>query len=110
MTNTPSGGAATLVHAKYPHNGVKHPVVPEILDDFAAWYEHVLPNGRIGVAVWLYENTDKMLRTIVVREWNNPKSDVYVQGGVHLGAQCSHITNKFLDQLAALPRPSGAAS
>ena len=104
MTGKPIG-PASLVHAKYPHNGVKHPLVPDSSDDYANWWEHVLPNGRIGAAVWLYEGSDKMRRTIIVREWDNPNSEVYVQGNVRLGAQCSHVTNQFLDRLAALPRP-----
>jgi hypothetical protein len=35
---------------------------------------------------------------------NNPTNTVvYTAAGVHLGAQCSRITNEFLDALAALP-------
>ena len=53
---------------------------------------------RIGAAVWLYEGSDKMRRTIIVREWDNPNSEVYVQGNVRLGAQCSHVTNQLLEE------------
>jgi hypothetical protein len=93
---------ASLVHERYPHNGVRHALVPG--SEATDWYEHTLPNGRIGACVWLYDSDhDKRSRTIVVREWNNPTGEVYVRGGVHLGAQCSHVTNQFLDKLAALP-------
>jgi hypothetical protein len=92
---------ASLVHKRYPHTGVRHKLTPGA----GEWYEHQLPNGRIAVCAWLYDSsTDGYSRTIVVREWNNPANKVvYTAGGVHLGAQCSHITNQFLDELAALP-------
>ena len=91
---------ASLVHKRYPHTGVRHKLMPGA----GEWYEHRLPNGRIAVCVWLYDGTDGRSRTIVVREWNNPANQVvYTASGVHLGAQCSHITTEFLRQLAALP-------
>jgi hypothetical protein len=91
---------ASLVHERYPHTGVRHKLTP----GSGEWYEHRLPNGRIAVCAWLYDSTDGYSRTIVVREWNNPTNKlVYTAAGVHLGAQCSRITNQFLDELAALP-------
>ena len=92
---------AMLVHKKYPHpKGGRHALTPGTRE----WFEHKLPNGRIAVAAWLYDSDeDRYSRTIIVQEWNNPGGDVYVQGGVHLGAQCSAITNQFLAKLAELP-------
>jgi hypothetical protein len=96
---------ASLVHKQYPHTGVRHKLTPGA----GEWYEHRLPNSRIAVCAWLYDSsTDRYSRTIVVREWNNPANKVvYTAAGVHLGAQCSHITNQFLDELAALPPLGG---
>jgi hypothetical protein len=95
---------AKLVHERYPHTGVRHALTPGSEPGSGEWYEHLLPNGRIAVCAWLYDSsTDRRSRTIVVREWNNPKSKVvHSTGGVHLGAQCSYLTIQFLDELAKL--------
>jgi|SRR3954447_10317455 hypothetical protein len=90
---------AMIVHHKYPHTGVVHDLTP---GGVGKWYEHALPNGRIAVTTWLYEGDDAKRRTIIVREWNNPDSPVYVASNVYHAAQASHKTNEFLDKLAAL--------
>lgn len=89
-------GPALLIDAKYPHTGMTHPLTP---DGSAAWYEHTLSDGRIAVAVWLYEGDDATRRTIIARRWNDPTSPVLVASDVHHAAAASHMTNKLFAEL-----------
>lgn len=100
---------ARLVDAKYPCIGR----VQLLPNSTSAWYLHQLPNGRVGAAVWLYECDDipdsRKWRTVIVREWNNAESPVYVKPNCYLGPQCSVVTNEFFAQIAALPPKTQAA-
>jgi hypothetical protein len=92
-------GPASIVDQKYPHTGVTHPLTPNNVN---AWYEHRLPDGRIAVAVWLYESDDAYRRTIIVRLWNEPDSPVLIRSNVALGRQASNVTNELLAELATM--------
>jgi hypothetical protein len=92
--------AATLVDAKYPHTGVRHPMTPDNNSpNRSEWYEHTLPSGRIAVAGWFYEGADARRRTIVAFRWNDPTSPVLTAHNIHFAAAASHKTNELLAEL-----------
>ncbi len=99
MSTAPITEPASVVDARYPHTGVVHPLGP----NGTGWWEHKLPNDRIAVVAWLYESEDAKRRTVIVFEWNNPDSEWFIEHNVYHAVQASHVTNKFMDELAKLP-------
>jgi hypothetical protein len=76
----------------------------EALVDTLPAGQKTLANGRTVRTVWLYDNTtDKMRRTVVVYEVNNPNpAPPLAATNVRLGAPANAVTKRLVSQFEAL--------